>query len=354
LVSAVVIGLLVALSWGIADTLASSAAKRVGTLATTFVAQAAGLLMLVTGGLLVFPQMHLVGLSPAQLVWTAFAGVLLGCVGSVGYLALYQALKVGSLSLNSPLIAANGAVTMVLAIVMLHEGIDSGTGVVLGIILVGVLLASLSRAPRPEKKEFSRWTVARGVSYAFAALLGLGTLNFGLGAVAKTGSWILILFDVRTASLLFLLLWAGVTRQYRAPQHEELTPPYPFSAYLLAATTGFAEMLGLTIYSYSIGIHLVAIDVTSVIASSYSLLPLLVGVVALRERLLRRQLAGIALVLAGVVGLAQPAWAWIALVAVFVVLAGALSLVLARSRWFPDDKGRCTRELRMSFRAKWL
>src|SRR5437764_9554996 len=115
------LGLAVALLWGSADTLATYATKRIGTATTTFVAQIAGFLLVAAFGLTVAGRLGLLSFSAHVLDENVLWGVVLGGISAGAYITLYEALSAGPLAVASPVVSAQGGVTLLLSVVLLHE-----------------------------------------------------------------------------------------------------------------------------------------------------------------------------------------------------------------------------------------
>jgi uncharacterized membrane protein len=99
-------GLLAALSWGVSTLLAAVAARRIGTLRTVMLGEAAGLV----GYLTLFYLGHF---SLRGVGSTAWLLILAGVIAVGGYLALYRGLESGHVGLVSAVSACYGGVIAV-------------------------------------------------------------------------------------------------------------------------------------------------------------------------------------------------------------------------------------------------
>src|SRR5215472_10922701 len=183
----VALGLIAALLWGSADILSSLAARAVGAWRVTLLAQVSGCLVLAAGGLFLswrYPQMQLFTALPAPTLGVlVLHAMVLGALAAGSYAALYRSLAQGPLAVVSPIIAANGAVTLLAAILFTREQIDLEEGLVLVIILLGVVLAALQTS---DGQQTTRLLTRSGIGWALIAMMGLGLLGFGIGASAHT------------------------------------------------------------------------------------------------------------------------------------------------------------------------
>src|SRR6266567_1541311 len=209
----VVLGIITALLWGSADILSSLAARYVGAWRVTLLAQASGCLALAGGGLFLswrFPQEHFFTALPSPLFGVlVLHAIVLGALAAGGYVALYRSLAQGPLALVSPIIAANGAVTLLAAILFAREQVDLEEGLVLAVILLGVVLAALQTDDRQHKASL---LTRSGIGWALMAMMGLGLLGFGIGASTHTVNAFFLLLCTRCWTLLFLDLAAHAFR----------------------------------------------------------------------------------------------------------------------------------------------
>jgi drug/metabolite transporter (DMT)-like permease len=288
----------VALLWGLADTIAAIAARRIGTMKTTLIAQAGGLIALALVGVLASGQMSLLALSPAELIQSVLIGVLLGIVGAGAYFGLYRSLELGPLVLVSPIVGGQGAVTLILAVAFLHNVLDWVHLLLLLVILLGIVLTSTQvEQLSAQARQLSAW-LSVGVRYALLSMLCFGVLSFGFGAATQIPSWFLVLFWTRLFSLLFVAITALVT----APPSQTVEESQRRTrGYLMAVGGGIVEVGGYLAFVFAV--QLTSTAVAGVCASLVPLIPLLYGVIAYRERVNFNQLVGIVLALAGLIAL---------------------------------------------------
>lgn len=318
----------VALLWGVADTIAAVAARRIGTMRTSLLTQAGGLITLALVGVLLGGQVSLDGLSPTALIQSILIGVLLGIVSSGAYFGLYNSLERGSLVIVSPVIGGQGAVTLVLAVCFLHDRLDLIHLLLLVVILLGIILTSTNANELlSQGRHLSAW-LSVGVRYALVAMLSFGVLSFGLGAAAtRIPGWYLVLFWSRLFGLFFLAITSLVSVSPRSSAGDDLHRAW---VYLLAASGGSVEVGGYIAFVFAA--RLVSTAVAGVCASLVPLIPLLVGVFAYRERVAFNQLIGIALALGGLIALPLDGGQvkWLLVAVVVVALVGTVVYLVVR------------------------
>jgi drug/metabolite transporter (DMT)-like permease len=291
----VMLGLSVALLWGSADTLAMFATRKIGSNVTTFMAQLSGLFLVAIVGLAFARPLGLLAISASSLVLSVLLGIVLGGVSAGAFLSLYKSLNHGPLAVVSPVVSAQGGVTLVMAVILLQERLAGFQMLFLLLTFVGVLLASINVKELVSMRPKS--LLSPGVLYGLVAMLCFGVLAFGLGLASRSTNWLVSVFFIRCFS--FLLI--AVIQRKDSPQTGKTGWMW---GYLLAIVVGCADIGGQGLLSLATASG--SIGVAGMIASAYAVLPLAVGVFFLKERLSLSQLLGCVLLGAGLAGEAAP------------------------------------------------
>jgi uncharacterized membrane protein len=259
------------LAWGFADFFGPLASRTVGTLRILFWAQVGGVAALVLA-------IAIRAQGPAG--WEVLFAVMASLGGMLGLFAYYRGMVEGAMSVVAPIAGVSAIIPVVFGIA---TGDNPSTSQVFGIAcaLVGVGLASI------EHHEGSR-RVAAGVGLALLAALGFGFYFPWMHAAGKVDFWWASLVFRTTA----LLLVAGIVAGRRAPVR--LEPRY----IAIAAAVGIGDTIGNVLFAASSGQGLVSL--TSVLASLYPVVTVLLAASILHEQVARTQKAGIVLTLAGV------------------------------------------------------
>jgi drug/metabolite transporter (DMT)-like permease len=199
--------------------------------------------------------------------------------GTLGLFSYYRGMAVGAMSIVAPIAGISAAVPVVFGIA---TGDRPSLLQWLGIAaaLCGVFLAS--REPGRGGK------VAAGVGLALLAAIGFGGYFPAMHVAGNTDYW--------WASLIFRLTSTGVILGAVAIRRPSLAIP-PIQLPVLALV-GTGDMLGNLLFAAASTSGLVSI--TSVLASLYPIVTVLLARVVLKERVARSQEAGILLTLAGV------------------------------------------------------
>lgn len=109
------LGLFAAFAWGLVDVAAAVSTRSVGSLRVLVGTQVTSVAVL---ALLAVARPNLLGTAPGDGI---VAGLPLGLLAAASYLAYFTALRIGPLSIVSPVIVAYGGATVLLAVVFRGE-----------------------------------------------------------------------------------------------------------------------------------------------------------------------------------------------------------------------------------------
>lgn len=282
--SGVVLGTSAALCWGVVDVAIALLARRSPFVSVAFVVQGASLVMLAGLAIVLGQELQL---SAGQ--WVAVAA--LGPVGTGAYLAFYRALQLGPIAIVSPIASANGAVVVVLAVILLGDSLSGTQALGAAVVLCCVVLAAVDVGERVPAGPGD----GDGVRLAVLATVMFGGYLFALVALAEPLGWLLPILLTRMTGL--PLLAAIVARRRERPWRL-----LGRGALAVACAAGWLESAGFLLFNRGAEIGQAAL--TSAAAATYPLVPVACGLLLLHERLRTYQAAGIAGVLAGMTLLA--------------------------------------------------
>jgi drug/metabolite transporter (DMT)-like permease len=247
-------------------------------------ASAAAWVML--AGFVVAVPIALAGGVPSGLDAPAAGWLLIAGAGNLGGILLtYSALRVGKVWIVAAIVSTEGAVAALLA-VLAGQSLAPAAGATLAVIATGVVLAALApgaAAPDAPSAHGGGRAVAGAVTAAFA-------FGASLYATAKAGatlpvSWAVLPSRVIGVAVLAVpLALAGRLRLTR--------PAAP-----LVVISGLCEIVGFALFTVG---SREDIAVTSVVASQFAAIAAIAAFVLFGERLRRLQVAGVALIVAGV------------------------------------------------------
>lgn len=272
---AVLVALLGAATYGVADFAGGLASRRASALAVVFCGQAASIVLIVV--LLVAAPGRLDG---ASIAWGAAAGV----IGGVALLLFYRTLSLGRMSVVAPITAVLSAVVPIAAGLALGDRPDGVTLLGVLLALAAVLLVSAEGGRLPTR-ALLRGPVLAG---SLAAGAGFGLVFVLLSRAAPdSGFWPLL--GARLASLLVLALVAVRLRRSLMPRG---APP------ALVVASGLGDMVANALFVLSSRIGL--LSVVGVVFALYPAGTVLLALVVLRERLAAVQVGGLLLAGGGV------------------------------------------------------
>lgn len=288
----VILGLIGAVCWGVADFAARFASRSVGAYRTLFYMQFFGFVVLTAYLLSVGGIAR--GVAPGWHPWTL--AVVAGLLNMTASLSLYYSFQIGVMTIVAPVSSSYPALTVVLALLSgerLPPLRAAGLAVtLLGVILAATSFASLSDDPAEKGKLQKHAHLSKGVGWALIAAILFGVLFWFLGfhVVPLVGSAVSV-WVIRLTSFSTLLLAAGPARQtIRLPRG---------SVWWLLAAVGFMDTAAFV--ANNAALHIGQISVVSVLASLYGAVTVLLSWIFLRERLERSQWVGIILIFAGIV-----------------------------------------------------
>ena len=275
-----VLGTLSAIAWGSADIFVTYASRRAGFFRTLLLSQFVGVCLLLAIAIAIG---DLPGPSTAQVLALA----ALGPVAVVAYGGFYRALELGPIAIVSPIISGNGVVVVLLALIVLGESLSAGQAVGCVLVLGFIILAALE--PRAVIEEAGAGT---GVRLAMVAAAAFGGFLFGLAILSEELGWLVPVLLARTVTVAILatVMFAG-----RMPQAGRMGR-WVLLACLAAGTLDASGYL-----AFNRGAEIGEVALTGAAASTYPVIPIIVGLLALRERVATHQLVGVAGVIAGMV-----------------------------------------------------
>jgi drug/metabolite transporter (DMT)-like permease len=275
-----VLGTLAALSWGLADVSVTYLARRAGFFRTLLFTHAAGVALLAVVALALG---DLPGPSTPELLALA----ALGGVGVAAYAGFYRALELGPIAIVSPIASSNGAVVVVLAVLVLGESLTTMQALGCLLVLGFIVLAAIEPRGAPGGEEGGS-----GIPLAVLTVASFGAYLFGLATLSDDLGWLLPILVARSATVAILAAVAVARPPAGAGRLGRLG---------LLACLG-AGMLDATGYlAFNRGAEVGEVAITSAAAAAYPVIPILVGLAALRERVAWHQLVGVAGVLCGMV-----------------------------------------------------
>lgn len=285
----VIFGILAMLGWGTADFFVANAVRRECSIFKTFLwsqitsVTLFSLIFLVFFGDLPDLSQFLVGLI-----------LIAGFLGTFSYVAYYKGLRIGKVSIISPIGACWGAIVAVLGVFFLNETLTvaQGTGVALAIL--GVILASFKLH---DLLGLTLRNLMQGVEFAAIAALAWGTQFTLIGVLVEELGWFVPIFFIKATAVLYLLVYAGARRRGR----EEFS--FPRNITLFVVLIGVFETISFLAYGFGVSSEHSAI--VAPIGASFPIITIIWARLFFKETLEINQKIGVFSVILGLVLLAM-------------------------------------------------
>ncbi|WP_197681561.1 EamA family transporter [Actinopolymorpha singaporensis] len=283
--------------FGLADYVGGLLTRRANATSVAFTVQASGALVVLAGlAVTASDTSDTYGTCVAALGWGALSGV----GTAVGVLFLYKGMAGGPMSVVVPLSTMGGVVLPVLVgVTLLSEkpSPSAWVGIVLAVPAIALVCAAGGSGTRVGRAAVVAALVSSvGFALQYVALAQAGS-SAGLWPVAagRVASMLTMVVSIPVAKWMSQLRSAPETAPGSAPESQPTRRSplkLPPRLALAAAGNGILAAAGLTLYLAATG--QTSMSVAVVLSSLYPVVPVLLGVVVLRERLTRRQVAGLA------------------------------------------------------------
>jgi drug/metabolite transporter (DMT)-like permease len=269
-----------AVLYGAADFFGGLTARRANTIATVFVSQFVGLVLL----LLVLPFLPASAISAGDWIW----GFVAGLSGGIGVALLYRALAVGAMAVVAPTTAVIAAMIPVLFAFVLGERLRllTWSGIALALVAIGLVSRPASEDPMPGQPKSSAFPPGFGLALLSGFAVGIFFLSLARTTTAA-GMWPLVAARIATL-VLFGAIALATGRTLLMSRTAAAT----------AVSGGALDMAANALYMTAARIGPLSVVVT--LASLYPASTVLLARVVLGERLGAVQIAGIVCALAAV------------------------------------------------------
>jgi drug/metabolite transporter (DMT)-like permease len=280
---ALLYGVGAAVAFGFGDYAAAMATRRAGfawtALAMQVIGNAALVVLLLALGR--WPQF-----GWAQVPW-AFA---LALVGTVSLVLLYRAFALGPIAVVSPVVASYAALTVIGIVIFLGERLTAGQSVAIAVTFVGVAIASTDI--RELRSTMGRPT--EGVRLGVLATLGFAVWGVLLSAATRSNE--------PFALVVIWRLWGiALMSAYIAWKRTPVAPLLRGSTLALVALVGVLDTGANVLLMLGIESGFASFVMTG--SGAYPLIPAVLAILVLRERLAPNQYLGVAILIAGLVAL---------------------------------------------------
>jgi transporter family protein len=282
----VIAGLIPMLGWGIADFLQSNAVRKLSTAQVLFVSN-------IFWTLIILPFAFFVDLG------ISMNNLILVIIGSlfqlVAMVKLYEAMKIGEVSIVTPISASYPIITVILLIVLLGNALSPLTLAAIIVMTVGIALAST------DLKRLKHIHTTKGVKEAVVSLFFFGIYFFILELLSRDITFLLEFKTMGSYTFFFYtsifnglaLLIYGMVKKERLVKKEVMEAmPYMFTAEIIYLVSWLALTYGF-IFGES--------AVVTAISSVYPAVTIILALIFYKEKLVMNQYFGILMILAGLI-----------------------------------------------------
>ena len=280
---ALLYGVGAAVAFGFGDYAAAMATRRAGFAWTALAMQVIGnaalvVLLLVLGR---WPQFEW-----SQVPW-AFA---LALIGTISLVFLYRAFAVGPIAVVSPVVASYAALSVIGIVIFLGERLTTGQSVAIAVTFIGVAVASTDI--RELRQTMGRPT--EGVRLGVIATLGFAVWGVLLSAASHSNDTFALVIIWRIWGVMLMsayILWK------RSP----IAPVLRTSTLAIVALVGILDTGANVLLLLGIESGFASFVMTG--SGAYPLIPAVLAILVLRERLAPNQYVGVAVLVAGLIAL---------------------------------------------------
>ncbi|MCD6477641.1 MAG: DMT family transporter [Candidatus Aenigmarchaeota archaeon] len=276
----IVFGLMAMFGWGTADFLAKKVIDKIGDFKT--------LLWVQTFGLLALVPFYFIFTTELKYSIEDFAlFILIGLMGTLGYLLFYRALRKGMVSVISPIQASWVVVTVVLSVLLLKEFLSLVESIAISITICGIILVSFRLNDVKNAKSSS---ILPGVPEDIISM-SLWGINFVIiGFLVSQLNWFAPIFFLRVFMVIFLFSSSkGVKNNLLIPK--KVIP--------VVAIIGLLDVMAFI--GFGLGVNSVYVSIVSPIAASFPLVTIILARIFLKEKLEMNQKIGVTGILIGLI-----------------------------------------------------
>ena len=206
----VIMGLLSALGFGLAEFASALLARRTSHFRLIFGVNLASVISAAAYAPIDGQIVH-----ASAVYWLTAVG--LGVLYTATYFLYYAALQRGPVSLVSPIMSVYKGVVIILAVIILAERMSLGQSAGAAAALLGVFLASTNVADLKD----GRVIIGRGVIFGLLAMLAFGVFYYSIAALSRDLGWFLPVFMIRMFTALFA---APIAFKHPGSPAQPLTP----------------------------------------------------------------------------------------------------------------------------------
>jgi drug/metabolite transporter (DMT)-like permease len=276
-------GLLGMLGYGISDFLAKTTIDKIGDLRTLFYSQMIGALLI---SLFLIEDPRLPVISAETIIQLSVLGVTF----TIGYLSLYRAFELGQVSIVTPITSSFTIVSALVSYFVFGETFSTLKAVSLVFVISGIILTANNLKDLRAGTELVE--LLKGVPQAVTAFLIFGFLFPFWDKFIEGPGWAIWVILLRVVLALSLIAYAVFTKK-------QITGIKGKSIFRLLFFVALFEAIAFFGNSWALNASENTVSIVVAISSTFSLVTVTLAYLFLKEKLVRNQYAGIALILLG-------------------------------------------------------
>jgi len=291
----IVTGLISAVGGGLANVAITLASRRIGVLLVYVGAQLAAFATILLVAVVVGESIAPEGALPLTGLGIAF-------ISTFTYIAFFGALRLGPVSVVSPVVGAYGGIAVVLALIFFDETISSVQGVAVVAAVAGVVMTSVSL----DRQAMRLSLRGPGPALALAATVGFAANVTALAVIIREFGWLPSLVVWRFwMSLIALSILAIVLVWRRVREGRSVADTFAGIDRRLVGLILIAGMFDtIATVAIAVGLEISFAWLVGLLSSLGPMSGAVWGLILFRERLTRVQVAGIVLLATSLVILA--------------------------------------------------
>jgi len=246
--------------------------------------------------------MQIIGVGAVAIVlallgrWPHFAleqvpwALALAVIGTLSLVALYRAFALGPIAVVSPIVASYAALSVLGIVAFLGERLTAGQAAAIAATFVGVVIASTDI--RELRKTLGR--PVEGVRIGVLATIGFGIWGVILSAATHGNDLYALVIIWRVFGIAMVgafILWRRIPR----------APLFVPTTLAIVALVGVLDIGANLLLMLGIESGYASFVMTG--SGAYPIIPAVLAILVLRERLAPNQYLGVAILVAGLVGL---------------------------------------------------
>lgn len=282
LIFGIILALIALVSWGIGDFLIQKTSRDFGVWQSMFCITAFGAIVLFP---FAYSQIGII-LHSSKLLHLC----LLGALSLTASLLLFEALKIGKMTVVEPIASFELPLTVFLGVVLLHEQVTTVEMFLIMAVFGGILLVGYTGGVQ------AKHLLEKGTLIALLAAALMAGVNFTTGLVSQDVGPITTIWFVHTFVALVCAGYFFSTRSWGSVRQHIHAHPYE--------SIGVAMFDNIAWVTYAAAVMFIPISLAITISESYIILAIILGVIINKERLLAHQWIGVAMALVSVITLA--------------------------------------------------